>query len=211
MRFFFFIFPFLTSSQPSLCRLDCWLSYLSHQHFLEVFVGSCKAKCYCSGITSTLMQPGVSCRAFNAAVTTLFSDISQLSFVLSLSDVYPCQLDCLVLDKGSDFWPLLCLAVEVLLLKQHFQLLMTRILPRPINLYAFINMYLSLDYLMSSGTAHNPIPIFRPSISTISILFIYFSEDKYPSILNRKFILILFIYFDKDNYPSILNMKFIFI
>ena len=77
-------------------------------------------------------------------VTVFFSDISQLSFVSSLSDVYPSKHDfrCPVLDGWSDFWPPLCLAKEVLLLKQRLLLLVTRLLPRPINLYAFDNTYL---------------------------------------------------------------------
>ena len=62
------------------------------------------------------------------------------------------------------FKTMLCLAEEVLLLGQHFQLLMTKLLPRTINLYASISIYLSLDYLMSSSTAHNLIPISRPFI-----------------------------------------------
>ena len=54
--FFFFIFPFLTSSQASMCRLDCWLWYLFHQHILKVFWGSYKAECYCLGINFILMR-----------------------------------------------------------------------------------------------------------------------------------------------------------
>ena len=75
---------------------------------------------------------------------------------------------CLVLDEGSNLWPLPRLAEEVLLLGQHFQFLMTKLLPRTINLHAFISIYLSLDYLMSSGTAHGLIPVFRPFIPTIA-------------------------------------------
>ena len=75
---------------------------------------------------------------------------------------------CLVLNEGSNLWPLPRLAEEVLLLGQHFQFLMTKLLPRTINLHAFISIYLSLDYLMSSGTAHGLIPVFRPFIPTIA-------------------------------------------
>ena len=75
---------------------------------------------------------------------------------------------CLVLDEGSNLWPLPRLAEEVLLLGQHFQFLMTKLLPRTINLHAFISIYLSLDYLMSSGTAHGLIPVFGPFIPTIA-------------------------------------------
>ena len=73
---------------------------------------------------------------------------------------------CLVLDEGSNLWPLPRLAEEVLLLEQHFQFLMTKLLPRTINLHAFISIYLSLDYLMSSGTAHGLIPVSGPFIPT---------------------------------------------
>ena len=75
---------------------------------------------------------------------------------------------CLVLDEGSNLWPLPRLAEEVLLLGQHFQFLMTKLLPRTINLHAFISIYLSLDYLMSSGTAHGLIPVSGPFIPTIA-------------------------------------------
>ena len=74
----------------------------------------------------------------------------------------------LVLDEGLDLWPLLRLAKEVLLLGQHFQILMTRLLPQTINLYASISIYLSSNYLISSSTAYDPIPIFRPFIPTIA-------------------------------------------
>ena len=73
---------------------------------------------------------------------------------------------CPVLDEGSDLWPLLRLAEEVLLLKQHFQFLMTKLLPQTINLYASISIYLSSNY--SSGVAHSPIPISSPFIPTIT-------------------------------------------
>ena len=45
---------------------------------------------------------------------------------------------------------------------------MTRLLPQTINLYASISIYLSSDYLISSGTAYGPISIFRPFIPTIA-------------------------------------------
>ena len=70
---------------------------------------------------------------------------------------------CLVLDEGSNFCPLLCLAEEVLLIGQHFQSLITKLLPRTINLYASISIYLSSDYLMSLGAAHGSIPTSGPS------------------------------------------------
>ena len=75
---------------------------------------------------------------------------------------------CLVLNEGSNLWPLPHLAEEVLLLGQHFQFLMTKLLPRTINLHAFISIYLSLDYLMSSSTAHGLILVSGPFIPTIA-------------------------------------------
>ena len=47
---------------------------------------------------------------------------------------------------------------------------MTRLLPQPINLYAFVSIYLSLGYLTSLGTTHGPIPLSRPFIPTLSML-----------------------------------------
>jgi len=73
----------------------------------------------------------------------------------------------LFLMDGQTIWPLLCFAEEVLLLRQCPQLLMTRLFPWLINLYAFVNIYLSLGYLTSLGTTHSPIPIYGPFIPTI--------------------------------------------
>ena len=57
MESFPFVLPSLPSSQPSMCRSDCWSPwYLSHQHISKVFVGSCKAGSHCSSITSTLIR-----------------------------------------------------------------------------------------------------------------------------------------------------------
>ena len=75
---------------------------------------------------------------------------------------------CLVHDEGSDLWPLLCLAKEILLLKQRFQFLITRLLSQPINWYTLVSIYLSSGYLMSLDMAHDPIPIFRPLFLTIA-------------------------------------------
>ena len=85
--------------------------------------------------------------------------------MLILASMIAC---CLVLDKGSDLGPLLCLAEEVFLLGLHSQLLMTRLLPQTINLYASISINLSSDYLMSSNTSHGPLPIYGPFIPTIA-------------------------------------------
>ena len=55
--FFSFIFPFFTSSQPSMCRSNCWFWSLSHKSIPEVFVGNYKVEWYCLSITSILMRP----------------------------------------------------------------------------------------------------------------------------------------------------------
>ena len=55
MGFIFFISPSFALSHPSTCRLNGWHSFLSHQHLLKTFWGSCKAEHHCSGITFTLM------------------------------------------------------------------------------------------------------------------------------------------------------------
>ena len=75
---------------------------------------------------------------------------------------------CPVLNRWLDLWPLLCLANEVFLLGQRLLLIVTRLLSRPINLYAFASIYLSSGYLTSSSTTHGPIPIFGPFIPTIA-------------------------------------------
>ena len=77
----------------------------------------------------------------------------------------------LLLMDGQTIWPLLCLAKELFLFRQRPQLLMTRLFPQLINLYAFVSIYLSSSYLMSSGTAHDPIPIYGPFIPTKIIAF----------------------------------------
>ena len=46
---------------------------------------------------------------------------------------------------------------------------MTRLLLWTTNLYAPVNMYLSSDDLISSDTAHGPIPISGPFIPTVAI------------------------------------------
>ena len=81
---------------------------------------------------------------------------------------------CPILNEWSDLWPLLCLTEEVFLLGQRLLLIVTRLLPRSINLYAFANIYLSLGYLTSSGAltslgaAHGPILLLGPFIPTAS-------------------------------------------
>ena len=75
---------------------------------------------------------------------------------------------CPVLDGWSNLWPSLCLAEEAFLLRQRLMLIVTRLLPQPINLYAFASIYLSSGYLTSSGMAHSPILISRPFIPTIT-------------------------------------------
>ena len=90
--------------------------------------------------------------------------------MLILASMIAC---CLVLDKGSDLRPLLCLAKEMFLLGPHFQSLMTRLLPWITNSYTPVSSYLSsTNDLMSSDTAHGPIPIFGPFIPTIIIIII---------------------------------------
>ena len=108
-------------------------------------------------------------------VVAFFLDISQLSFVLSLSNAYPCCMItcCLVLDKGLDLGPFLCLAEEMFLLGLHFQSLMTRLLPWITNLYALVSTYLSSDDLISSHTAHGPTPISEPFIPTYIHTYIH--------------------------------------
>ena len=66
---------------------------------------------------------------------------------------------CLVLDGWLDLWLSFCLAKEVFLLGQRLLLIVTRLLPWPINLYVFASIYLSSGYLTSSSTAHGPILI----------------------------------------------------
>ena len=68
----------------------------------------------------------------------------------------------LVLDEGSDLWPPLCLTKETLLLRQHFQRLMTKLLSQSINWYTFVSIYLS------SGTTHGLVPIFGPFFPIIT-------------------------------------------
>ena len=94
-------------------------------------------------------------------VAAFFSDISQLLFVLSLSDVYPYQHDCLL---SCPWW--------------RVQFLMTILLSRPINRYTLVSIYLSLGYFTSSNTAHDPIPIFRPFFLTSLLKFHSFATWK---------------------------------
>ena len=121
------------SSLSYTWTIDCLCWSLSHQHLPEIFGGSCKAESYYSGITSTLMRPGVRCRAFNVVVATFFSDISQLSFILSFPDVCPYEHDCLL---PSTWWVVgllafTLLAEEVMFLGQCPLLIITWSLPRP--------------------------------------------------------------------------------
>ena len=90
--------------------------------------------------------------------------------MLILASMIAC---CLVLDKGSDLRPFLCLAKEMFLLGPHFQSLMTRLLPWITNLYALVSTYLSSDDLISSHTAHGPIPISEPFIPTYIHTYIH--------------------------------------
>ena len=73
---------------------------------------------------------------------------------------------CPVLDGWLDLWLSFCLVEEVFLLGQHLILIVTRLLPWPINLYAFASIYLSSGYLTSLGTAHGPILISELFIPT---------------------------------------------
>ena len=91
---------------------------------------------------------------------------------------------CLVLDGWSDLWPPLCLANEVLLLGQRLLLIATRLLPRPINLYAFASTYLFSGYLTFSNTIHDLILIYGPFIPTVNISHIYRYEFNVVQLLH---------------------------
>ena len=57
LKVFFLIYTvFPLSSSSSTCRPGFWYWFISYQHIPEVFRSSCKAKNYCSGITSTLIR-----------------------------------------------------------------------------------------------------------------------------------------------------------
>ena len=97
MGFFLFIFSFLLLSQPSTCRSDHWFWYLSHQHISDVFGVSCKAESYCSGITSTLMQPGVQMQRIQCGGSNFLLRYFSTLFCLIPLGVYPFKHDCSLL------------------------------------------------------------------------------------------------------------------
>ena len=99
-------------------------------------------------------------------VAAFFSDISQLSFVLSPPDVYPCQYDCLLLCS----WWKVGLMTSTPFSGGHTSPQTTYSIPHdqtPSTNHCLAGLrhhYLSLDYLMSSDTAQGPITIFGPFI-----------------------------------------------
>ena len=65
--------------------------------FLKSLGSSCKAENYCSGITSSLMQSESKLQSIQCSGSSFPLDISQLSFVLYVHNIYPYQqnfLEC---------------------------------------------------------------------------------------------------------------------
>ena len=116
-------------------------------------------------------------------VVAFLSDISQLSFVTSLSDVYPSKHECLL----PCFWWMVGSLTSTLLSRGSIS-------PRTTSpahcdqtssmtqyLSVFICTSLSLGYLTFSSVAHGPILIFEPFIPTNTIdshFYIFFNSLK---------------------------------
>ena len=63
--------------------------------FLKSLESSCKAKNYCSGITSSLMQPESQLQSIQCGGSSFLLDIFQLPFVLYVHKAYPHQQNVL--------------------------------------------------------------------------------------------------------------------
>ena len=188
MGFYLFIFPFLTSSQSSTCRLDCWLRYQSHQHILEVSGNSCKAENHCSGITSTLMRSESQLQSIQCSGSSFLLDISQLPFILCPPDIYPSQqnrLECCTVWQIRPFDLCFAQSEEAFLLRIPSQTFLVIVLSQLTNSYSFTKIYLSSDYSTSLDEAHDPIYIPRPYIPTIA------PRNFLPLLLGKKGISIL--------------------
>ena len=63
---------------PLVDHPDCYVSACPISTFLKSLCSRCKAENHCLGITSILIRPRVSCRAFNAMVSNFSLDILEL-------------------------------------------------------------------------------------------------------------------------------------
>ena len=91
--------------------------------------------------------------------------MTHLSLKLNLpSTVAHCPMS----DGCLDFKLLLCLAEELLLLRQCRLFIMISPFPQPRTLLACLTTHLSLSFMTSSSPAHGPISLFRPFILTIA-------------------------------------------
>ena len=88
---------------------------------------------------------------------------------LSLKLILPSTVAHYPMSNGClDFKLLLCLAEEVLLLRQRHLFIMISPFPQPSTLLAFPTTHLSSGFMTSSSAAHSPISLFRPLILTIT-------------------------------------------